>query len=236
MIDLKYVDNLLHHKVTRPLSSVFLNWRFPSYAHSIFQASDISICADGGANRLLQVLNAKGDPAAPSHVVGDLDSLDQTTLDDLKARGSTINRVKAQDDNDFAKSLTFLARHISPRTRPLVAVVGASGGRLDHTLANISTAASSPFDPSTVHMFSEDEVTLVLPPGVNKIILPDCARSLGILPVFGPSVVSTSGFQWDVSGVEMAMGGFISSSNKAVRRDVVVKNSRPVCFTACLSE
>lgn len=84
------------------------------------------ICADGGADRL----HRRG--IEPHFIVGDLDSLSrriQTTIDPEK-----LIKVSDQNSTDLEKALNFaIDRGISS-----VIVIGAMGGRSDHTFANFS--------------------------------------------------------------------------------------------------
>ncbi len=250
MFDLGYVDSLIRGGVPKePFSSIFLNWELPKFSHNVYRAclyhlfhvdypAAHTVCADGGANRLRDVLAAYGDESAPSVILGDLDSVDPDVLSRFRALGTEVMQITGQDDNDFAKSLTYLAQTLDPASvRRNVVVLGAIGGRLDHTIANINSAEIGPIDTGLVHMFSKDEVAVVLPRGVSTVTLPDAAHTVGLLPLFGETVMSTSGLEWDVHGAAMRVGGMISSSNAARERVVRVESrDRPVCMTASLVE
>lgn len=61
-------------------------------------------------------------------------------------------------------------------------------------------------------------------------------ENVGILPISGPAVISTTGFEWDVSDWKTSMGGQISTSNH-IRADVVtVQTNEQILFTAELAE
>lgn len=95
------------------------------------QSFDVVVAADGGARPALQC----GFP--PHYVVGDLDSLTA----DLRARLTVgegtvaqIIRRPSQYRNDLEKALQF-CRELEITD---ITLVGISGGRLDHTLTNLS--------------------------------------------------------------------------------------------------
>ena len=50
-------------------------------------------------------------------------------------------------------------------------------------------------------------------------------RNVGILPIFGPAVISTKGLEWDVHGWRAEMGGDVSTSNHLVSEDVGIEVS-----------
>ncbi|HOK06949.1 MAG TPA: thiamine diphosphokinase [Syntrophales bacterium] len=87
------------------------------------------ICADGGA------VHALAMGLCPSLVIGDLDSLPEETQTRLREMGCELRRYPAaKDDTD-----TSLALEEALRLRPReIFVFGATGRRLDHTLANIA--------------------------------------------------------------------------------------------------
>lgn len=87
---------------------------------------DIVVAADGGANV------ARSFGITPDLIIGDLDSITPATA---KAFGSArLLRVPRQDNTDLEKALDFLS---GVRVRRVV-IVGATGRRMDFTLANIA--------------------------------------------------------------------------------------------------
>lgn len=94
----------------------------------MLRAANCRIAADGGALPLLaaQIL--------PEIVIGDLDSLDLVSQAALVARGVELRRFpREKDETDFELAL-LLAASMGADT---IDVLGALGGRWDHTLANV---------------------------------------------------------------------------------------------------
>lgn len=94
----------------------------------IWRAADLRIAADGGA------LNARKHLALAPHIlIGDLDSLDDAThLWCEFSRVETIQRPRAKDETDLELAIDLaIARGASDIT-----ILGALGGRFDHTIAN----------------------------------------------------------------------------------------------------
>lgn len=88
--------------------------------------ADRVIAADGGAN------TARACGVRPDAIIGDLDSVLPSTL--RYFRTSAVLRVARQDNTDLEKVLDVLAAEGNKD----VVVIGAEGGRLDFTLANLS--------------------------------------------------------------------------------------------------
>jgi thiamine pyrophosphokinase len=56
-------------------------------------------------------------------------------------------------------------------------------------------------------------------------------RNVGILPIYGPALISTKGLEWDVEDWETEMGGQVSSSNHIVADQISITTNREVLFT-----
>ncbi|HEU4322649.1 MAG TPA: thiamine diphosphokinase [Roseiflexaceae bacterium] len=123
-----------------------------AYLELIAQA-DLLIAADGGALPLLRA-------GTPPHVlVGDLDSLDAAALQDLAGRGVEIQRFpRAKDETDFELALLLAAERGADR----IDVLGALGGRWDHTLANVALLALPALDGRQTRLLDERQVLFLV--------------------------------------------------------------------------
>lgn len=94
----------------------------------IINAAPLTVCCDGAADDFI----ARG--GVPDIIIGDMDSLS----DENKARYSDIIIHKAdQETNDQTKAVQYLLSRSITR----IAIVGATGRREDHTIANIALTA-----------------------------------------------------------------------------------------------
>ena len=84
------------------------------------------IAVDGGANELTQK-NITADV-----IIGDMDSVDSTTIDSQKK--AQIIKNPSQEDTDLVKALNWCAENGCTN----VDVIGISGGRSDHSLATFA--------------------------------------------------------------------------------------------------
>ena len=84
------------------------------------------ICADGGAN------SAKRLKINPDYIIGDFDSINESTLNKFKLI-SKIIQIKRQNDTDVEKCLKFAIR----KKFNEAILLGVTGNRLDHTFCNL---------------------------------------------------------------------------------------------------
>ena len=103
---------------------------YPSLARLIKQ-KDVIVCVDGGLR------HAETLGLIPDLVLGDMDSVDQDRLAALPASVEIVQYPVEKDETDLELALSRVADQGYGR----VLVAGISGGRIDHTLANIHLMA-----------------------------------------------------------------------------------------------
>ena len=106
---------------------------FPSLLISLGKLQDAQtiICCDGAVNHLVK------NGMEPHYILGDLDSID----DNLKNKyRDKIIELPDQDENDLRKAIVWAESNGAKKA----AILGATGKRDDHTLANIFTLLQYP--------------------------------------------------------------------------------------------
>lgn len=99
-----------------------------TFFEEIVSSVDYVICADGGARYLYQT------GIKPDVIVGDLDSLDECIVNDMKNRGTEFIEFPVKKD----KTDTELAiDYAVEKGATDITLMGATGTRLDHTIGNI---------------------------------------------------------------------------------------------------
>lgn len=109
---------------------VIANGEYPTRKEvlEIINAAHLTVCCDGAADDFI----ARG--GVPDIIIGDMDSLS----DENKARYSDIIiHNPDQETNDQTKAVQYLLSRGITR----IAIVGATGRREDHTIANIALTA-----------------------------------------------------------------------------------------------
>jgi thiamine pyrophosphokinase len=96
------------------------------------RTADLLIAADGGALPLLRA------GIIPHVAIGDMDSIDAAGLAALEAHGITPQRFpREKDETDLELALLYAAA----AGATAIDILGAMGGRWDHTLANVALLA-----------------------------------------------------------------------------------------------
>lgn len=198
-------------------------------------------------------------------IIGDLDSLEPAARSYFESgRGkTTVIHEPDQESTDFGKAVAYIRRqhrHADLRdgdgtqdaaaTAPLdIVAVGGLGGRVDQGLSQLHHLYLFQRDPSyaqgRMYLFSGESLTFLLKGGGrHRIRVRDGGREdvfgkhVGILPVGGPSRITTRGLEWDVSDWETEFGGRMSTSNHVLPATEVVEveTTRDVLFTMALRE
>ena len=109
---------------------VLANGDFPTHPLPLFvlEQAKIVICCDGAASKLLNY------GKEPHLITGDMDSLSSALSEQFKER---IISNSCQETNDLTKAIQLSIQ----KGYTHVQILGATGGREDHTLANISLLA-----------------------------------------------------------------------------------------------
>ena len=98
------------------------------FYRSLSAPTDLVICADGGAN------NALALGLQPQVVIGDLDSLDSDLQAQLEGKGCQVLAHPARkNETDLELALYYAIEHEVDE----ILILGALGGRIDQTLANV---------------------------------------------------------------------------------------------------
>ncbi len=177
-----------------PRIVIFANGELPNLeiAKTLLRADDYLIAADGGSNHILKM------GFLPGIVIGDLDSVGDDAFPALNAAQVELERYsKSKDETDFELALQY-ALKLQPSA---ILIVGALGGRLDQTLANLSILT----DPllSTIDVRLDDGVEEVFfcrasaAKGGQVEVQGRSGDTVSLLPWHGPvEGVSTEGLQW----------------------------------------
>lgn len=234
-------------KACPDVALIILNCPFDDleYFKRLYDHAAYRICADGGANRLHDLLR-KHYPssdwtralqhALPNAIHGDLDSLRDEVRHEYERLGVPVSHDPDQYSTDFGKAINKVVDSLPIVTNVLV--LGSLGGRVDQGVGLLHEIhREQKFLHSSLRFwfFSESSVSILLSPGTTRISTPLqeglLRQNVGILPLYGKAVITTKGLEWDVQDWETEMGGQVSTSNH-VKDDVVeIKTDVDVLFT-----
>lgn len=141
-------------------------------------AARLLIAADGGGNALLDA------QIEPHVVIGDLDSLSEEPLAHFQANGVEIIRYPAEKDETDLELALLLALQ---RGATSIDVLGALGGRWDHTLSNVALLAMPELAHVVVRLLEADqEIFLVRQDATqDTTIVGQVGDTLSLLPLCG---------------------------------------------------
>lgn len=107
---------------------ILADGRFPhnQYLKTLLKSANILIACDGVANRLIEHHNI-----IPHHIIGDCDSISHHLYEEFKF---IITKLEDQETNDLTKAVN-LAHSLNLNN---IVILGATGMREDHAVANIS--------------------------------------------------------------------------------------------------
>ena len=162
------------------------------------------VAADGGA------LHAEELGAPLQTVIGDMDSLSEADLARLEARGATLRRYPpAKNETDLELALLYVVERGAER----VVVIGALGGRLDQTLANVLLLTRPELAGRDIRLVAGQQVAWLLTPGVHPIAGTP-GDTLSLVPLGGDALgVATDGLEYPLRRETLAFGPARGVSN-----------------------
>lgn len=182
------------------------------------------LAADGGTRYVLSL------DRQPSVVIGDMDSIAPPLRETLAASGTRfVSHPAAKDETDLELALLYAVAHYEAE----IIVFGATGGRLDQTLANILLLAHPGLRGHQVVLreehqriwlldarFNSEDVAAAnragdgVTPGVVGEIDGQTGDTVSLIPVGGAAhVAATSGLRWPLNDELLAFGQARGVSN-----------------------
>jgi thiamine pyrophosphokinase len=176
----------------------------PDSVRDRLQPDDVLIAADGGARHCLAL------GLTPHRVVGDFDSLTANELAELRGHGVTVEQhPRGKDETDLELALLAAQRLGAAH----IAILGALGGRLDMTLANILLLAHPQLAELRIEIWHGAQTAwLIRPPGDEVTGQP--GDTLSLIPLNGDAAeVTTRGLHYPLRGETLAFGPARGVSN-----------------------
>ena len=112
---------------------IILNGEVNNYKETKYiienQGYDYIICCDGGANHTYNM------DIVPQYIIGDLDSIKEEVLEYYKHKNVVFKKFPTKKDETDMELGIYLAKTLRAKR---IDFIGALGGRIDHTIANIN--------------------------------------------------------------------------------------------------
>lgn len=182
------------------------------YARAQLRADDWIVAANGGT-RLAAHLGL-----VPDLLVGDGDSLSQELrawLDDHEVPRLSFPRAK--DATDLELALWHAAEHGASE----ILLLGATGGRIDHTIANLSLLAAAVRTGLRVEAIAGREHLYLIQDRLT--LAGQVGDVISLLPWGGDAAgVSTQGLRWPLLYATLSFGSTRGISNEMVATEATI--------------
>ena len=197
---------------------IFANGEFPDprAASTLIRPGDLIIAADGGTHHALAA------DVTPHIIIGDLDSLLAETLSELKAAGTQIVRFSPRkDETDLELALLHAAREGATE----IVVLGALGGRLDQTIANVLLLALPKLEGIDVRIVEGTQEAFLIRD--EAVIEGSPGDTVSLIPLGGDTEgVTTTWLEWPPDEDTLRFGAARGVSNVLTREQAHVRVRR----------
>jgi thiamine pyrophosphokinase len=191
--------------LSKSTAVVVCNGRISDYGvyDKYFENAKLVICADGGAFHLRQF------GIVPDILLGDFDSIDISDYEFFSSKTSVLKYPVKKDQTDSEIAVTLAAeKGCNP-----IYLIGASGSRMDHTLANLMLMFRFLDRGITCIVADENNEVYALR---NTIVLDRVAAArVSIIPVTEKITgVTTKGLLYPLNNAEIELGSTLGISNE----------------------
>lgn len=174
---------------------------------------DLVVAADSGADHLV----AAGRPC--DLIIGDLDSIAADTLSRMRREGVAVEvHPPEKDKTDLELALDA----VDDRLLAGVTVVGLTGGRLDHELANLQVLCRPAYASLTITALAGSALVTVI--RGQRSLQGRAGELVSLLPLVGDAIgVTTSGLNYPLVKEVVRAGSTRSISNRFTGERAVVE-------------
>lgn len=175
---------------------------------------DLILCADGGVRHALVM------GLTPDLVLGDFDSTDPELWAEVQARGIPVRRYRSEKDETDTE---LAIQEAVDRGADEILLLGATGDRLDHTIANLLLL---PGLPPNIHVTVADanNVIHLLREGAQQVRIQRMeGQYISLLPLSQEVVgIHTEGVKWPLQGATLRWGKSLGVSNQVVEEEAAI--------------
>lgn len=173
------------------------------------ESFEFIVGADGGANNLKKI------NVLPDLVIGDFDSISESTLRWAEKKSSVI-KIKRQNDTDVEKAI----KHLIKNGFDEAIIIGGTGDRLDHSIANIGFVFkySKQIKLYLIHMNS----ILFVISGIKEFK----TRKGEVISLYAfdkKTRITSSGLKYKLNNASLMFGEKDSTSNVAISDSIKIE-------------
>jgi len=199
---------------------------YPALARWL-RPGDHLIGADGGTRHILAL------DLVPDAVVGDLDSLEPQTVAALIAQGIDVERYPvAKDQTDLELAIERGLRAGASE----ILLLGALGGRLDQTLANLLILAQRNW-PIPLRLAEGNQLAQVLRSGETLTLSAAPGSTVSAIPLSAEVTgITYDGLEYPLQDATLAIGSTRGVSNVVASSPATVTIKEGVLLVVCVTE
>lgn len=195
---------------------IFVNGLVQNYAPLVgwLERADLLIAADGGL-RHFQKLTRQ-----PHAIVGDLDSVKPDQLTALEAAGVTVERHRPEkNETDLELAIDYA---IQAGATDIV-LLGALGGRLDQTLANLLILAQRNW-PAAIAVVEENQIATMIRPGSTLSIRGTPGSVVSLVPLTEQVTgITYTGLRYPLTNATLGFGSTRGISNELAEPQATIR-------------
>lgn len=197
---------------------------------------DLLIAADGGGNSIID------SGFVPNALIGDLDSIQPDYLEICRKRDTHILGYPSEkDETDLELALNYAAKvlehdeniEISDQGVKEFYLLGATGGRIDHLLGNLSIMLGFLKKGFRIHMKDPDQELWLLE-GQKKLVGKK-GQKVSIIPVTEKAIVRTEGLYYPLHQEVLRQDSPRGISNVFSGEDAIIEVSEGTVLIVTLS-
>lgn len=209
----------MHRNVVIICDGAFPKKEYPRY---LISTADFIICCDGALAKFIRNSEAIfGETRLPDLVIGDMDTLSAAMQ---KKHAEIIIKENEQDHNDQTKAVRWALNNLKGMER--IHILGATGGRTDHTIGNVSLLMEymRMFDLEGIEIESVSDEGTIFP--ITDSIDIDCGygREISILTPDNSLRITSEGLEWPLDEVKFD-NWWKATLNRATQDTVKLKFS-----------
>lgn len=180
---------------------------------SLVEDANFIICADGGMDHLLKIRKE------PNLLVGDLDSISQESLKFIKEKNiPTMKFPVMKDSTDTGIAMEYLI----DKEYSEITLIGVTGTRLDHTLANIHLLNTLLEKGIKGKIVDDNNIIYLIDEKLEIESVKD--RYLSIIPISVDGIIiSLEGFLYNLDKKFIDFGSTHCISNKIVAERGIIQ-------------
>ena len=172
------------------------------------------IAADKG----LEALNKIN--VMPNYIIGDFDSVNKTTLNQYENKNIEITYLKPE--KDFTDTHMAIKLAIEKRAKHIT-IIGATGTRMDHTLANIHVLNEALQNNVPTEIINEHNRIMLINKKA-KLIKNTNYKYVSIIPLTTKITgVTLKGFKYNIENATINLGESIGVSNEQIEQEALIE-------------